>query len=101
MLSDGENCFASNLEKLILKTSSNNKVFIHIKKLLYIILQDKSFRDQNYRNHFVLEDGTTVKYVNHDTSIEKLRRKYANLKMEWRKLEADLGLLQHPRWNSL
>ena len=58
---DEENCFGLNLEKLGLKKSSNNEVFTHMKKLLYLILQGKSFWDQNNRNNFVLKVGTIVK----------------------------------------
>ena len=83
VLSDQENCVALNLEKLALKKSSINEVFTHIKKLLDLILGDKKFRDQSNRNNFVLKDGTTV---NVDSSIEKLRRKCANLNKELRKL---------------
>ena len=90
VLSDEEKSFALNLKKLPLSKSSNNEIFAHIKKLLDLLLQDKSFRDQSNRNNFVLKDGTTVKYVNLDTPIEKLRRKYANLKKEWRKLKERL-----------
>ena len=82
VLNDEENCYALNLEKLALKKSLNNEVFTHIKKLLDLILQDKSFRDQNNHNNLVLKDGITVRHVNIDTSIEKVRRKYANLKTE-------------------
>ena len=98
------NCFASNLEKLALKKSSNNEVFTHIKKLFDQVLQDPSFREQNNRNNFVLKDGTALKYVNIDTSVEKLRRKYANLKTEWRKLRdrvklgSGLSPKNEPRW---
>ena len=95
------NCFASNLEKLALKKSSNNEVFTHIKKLFDQVLQDPSFREQNNRNNFVLKDGTALKYVNIDTSVEKLRRKYANLKTEWRKLRdrVKLGSGLSPKTN--
>lgn len=52
-LSDEENCSALNLEKLALKKLSNNDFFPNIKKLLDLILENKSFRDQNNRNNFV------------------------------------------------
>ena len=74
MLSDEENYFVLNLKKLALKNSSNNEVFTHIKTLSDLILQVKSFRDQNNRNNCVLNNVTTVKYVNIDTSIKKLRK---------------------------
>ena len=49
-----------NLERLVLKKSSNNEIFTRIKKLLYLVLQGKSFRDQNNRNNFVLKSDSHV-----------------------------------------
>ena len=86
VLSDEENCFAATLEKLALKKSSNNEVFMHVKKLFDKILHDPDFKTQNEKNNFHLKDGTVMKYLSIDTSIEKLRRKYANLKTEWRRI---------------
>ena len=74
------------LGKTSFKEESNSEVFTHIKKLLDLVLQGKTFWDQNNRKNFVLKDRAIVKYANLGTSIEKQRRKYANLKTEWRKL---------------
>ena len=75
--------YLSNITSICQKKSSCNEVFTHTKKFFDLILQDKSFLGQNNRNNFILKDGTTVKYVNLDTSMKKLRIKYANLKTEW------------------
>ena len=50
-----------------------------IKKLKKLILL------KNEEN-FKAKGGTVSKYQQLDTSIPKLRRKYANLKVEWRAL---------------
>ena len=72
-----------NLEKLALKKSSNNEVFSYIKKLFDKSLNEKEFKTVNESKNFSLKDGT----------ITKLRKKYTNLKVEWRKISdpAKLG----------
>ena len=51
-----------------------------IKKLKQSILLKKN------EGNFKVKDGTVSKYQQLDTSIPKLRRKYVNLKVEWRRL---------------
>ena len=41
------------------------------------------FRKANEANNFTLKDGTALKYDQLDTSVEKVRKSYTNLKTEW------------------
>ena len=68
LVNDG---FANVLEMLALKRSSNAEVFRHIKNLF-----DKA----------LVESGHTDKERPLDTSVEKLRKKYTNLKGEFGKI---------------
>ena len=86
ILSSEENSFASALEKLALKKSSNNEIFQHIKKILDGALKDKDFKNENEKQKLTSEDGRVLNYEPLDTSVLKLRKKYANLKTEWRKI---------------
>ncbi len=71
ILADEENCFGENLEKLALKKSSNNEVFACIK-----IIFDEQLK---------LLPKTSQSPL--DTSVEKLRKRYANIKTSWRKID--------------
>ena len=71
ILADEENCFGENLEKLALKKSSNNEVFVCIK----VIFDEK----------LKLLPKTSQSPL--DTSVEKLRKRYANIKTLWRKID--------------
>ena len=101
-MSSEENCFALALETLALKKSSNNEVFEHIKKYLDRALKEKEFRTMNEMANFKSKDGR--KYEQLDTSIPKFRKKYTNLKTEWRKLTeraktgSGLAPEKEPKW---
>ena len=71
---------------LALKKSSNNEIFQHIKKILDGALKDKDYKNENEKQNFKSKDGRVLKYEPLDTSVLKLRKKYANLKTEWRKI---------------
>ena len=73
VLADLDNGFAAGLEMLALKRSSNKETFEIIKKC-FDTHDDKQ------------EDGKKSKQIDLDTSVEKLRIKYRNLKQEWRKV---------------
>ena len=57
ILADSENNFASCLEKLALKKSSNNEVFQHIKNLFEKLLESEDFKKRNEKHflHFFSE----------------------------------------------
>ena len=61
ILSSEENSFASALEKLALKKSSNNEMFQHIKKILDCALKDKDFKNENEKQNFTYKDGRMLK----------------------------------------
>ena len=103
ILADEENCFASSLEKLALKKSANNKVYSCIKKVLDKALKSEDFAGKN-EIHFKNKDGTIAQYEPLDTGIDKLRKKYANLKTGWRKITdraksgSGLSPKNEPKW---
>ena len=82
-LADEDNSFAVILEKLALKKSSNNKVFLSVKKVF-----DKEFRHPEFKllndQYFKKKGGTFLKYYRLNTSVEQLRKKCQNLKNEWK-----------------
>ena len=104
ILSSDENSFASSLERLALKNSSNNEVFLHIKRILDCEIKKKEFKTLNEMKN--LRDGknTVIAYDRLDTSLAKLRKKYTNLKSEWRKITdraksgSGLAPLIEPKW---
>ena len=71
VLADEENCFGVNLEKLALKKSSNNEVFSCVKTVL----------DEELKLLPPTKNGPL------DTSVDKLRKRYANIKSSWRKID--------------
>ena len=86
ILSSDENSFASSLERLALKKSSNNEVFSHIKRILDSELKKKEFKNMNEFKNFRDKTDAVITYERLDTSLAKLRKKYTNLKGEWRKI---------------
>ena len=50
-------------------------------------MQQKHFKNLNEKNNFTpSKDNSVSKYEALDTSVSKLRKKYNNLKTEWRKI---------------
>ena len=60
-------------------------MFSFIKKIFDQKIKEIDFIKKNEKK-FKGKDGTVSKYQQLDTSISNLRRKYANLKVEWRRL---------------
>ena len=85
VLADPDNAFASCLDKLALKKSSNNEVYENIKKVFDQELKKEDFIAINERNNFI-EKGKVVRYKKLDTSIVRLRNKFKSLKSDWLKL---------------
>ena len=93
VLADEENCFGINLEKLALKKSSNNEVYSCIKTIF----------DEELKRLSPKINGLPPL----DTSIDKLRKRYANIKTSWRKIDdrirsgSGLAPENEPSWYSL
>ena len=89
LVNDG---FGNVLEMLALKRSSNAEVFRHVKNLF---------------NKALVESGHTDKELPLDTSVEKLRKKYTNLKGEFGKITnriktgSGLAASKEPKWYSI
>ena len=92
ILADEENCFGENLEKLALKKSSNNELFSCVKTIF-----DERLK---LTPKFHLLSPL-------DTSVEKLRKRYANIKTQWRKIDdrirsgSGLAPENEPEWYRL
>ena len=103
VLADEENSFATSLENLALKKSSNNEVFSCIKKLFDKEIRKPEFKQVNEET-FKRKDGSIPNYPQLDTSVEKLRKRYANLKTEWRRISeraktgSGLSPEKEPKW---
>ena len=104
ILGDSEHSFALNLEKLAMKKRSNKEMFLHIKKYLDKSFKSEEFIARNESNNFKAKDGHVIDYEPVDTSVIKLRKKYTNLKTEWRKLNEKIKAGCHilpsrlPKW---
>ena len=104
ILADEENNFCDSLERLALKKSANNEVFEAIKTIFDVHRAELEFETENEINNFKYEKGETIKYEPLDTSFLKLRRKYASIKAEWRKLDdiakkgSGLSPKREPKW---
>ena len=70
ILADPNDQFLSSLEKLALKKSSNNEVFLHIKDAFDDALKDKKFYEENEQN-FLDKDGNVVPHEKLDTNIDR------------------------------
>ena len=79
ILVDSEINFYNALETKALKKSSNKEVFEALKKEFRATLLDNDFLEDNRK---LIPEGTQADL---DTSIEKLRNKYNNIKNNWRK----------------
>ena len=79
-------------------------MFEAIKTIFDVHRAELDFEAENEINNFKNEKGETIEYEPLDTSILRLRRKYAPIKAEWRKLDDIVkkgsGLLpkREPKW---
>ena len=102
VLADDENTFAVSLEKLALKKYAYNEVFSQIKFTFDRALRDIS--KEKRRTYFKQKDGKILEYSILDTSEDKLRKKYANLKASWYKISdraedgSGLSAIREPNW---
>ena len=82
MITDEQNSFALSLEKLAVKKLSNKEVFNCIKK----VLEKKKIKSSNFKErteeYLKSKKGLLARYEALDTSLDKLRKEYANLKSE-------------------
>ena len=85
ILADPINNYAASLEKLVLKKSSSNELFEHIKNTFDEELNDREFKLMNNDKNFT-KDGHPIPLKTLDTLIERLRNKYKVLKQEWSKI---------------
>ena len=81
-----ENAFAVSLEKLALKKSASDEVFSQIKIPFDQAFRDPDFKKKNEEPNFKQKEGKILEYSILDTSEDKLREKYANLKASWNKI---------------
>ena len=87
-----------------MKKSANNEVFSQIKIAFDRALRDPDFKKKNEELHFKQKDGKISEYSILDTSEDKLRKKYANLKASWNKISdraknrSGLSPIKEPRW---
>ena len=69
-------------------------------------MKELSFAEKNVRN-FTLKEGVVRNYELLGTSIEKLRKKYVNMKTEWRKLtdrikrSSGLSPINETKWHKI
>ena len=105
ILIDEQYNFAASLENLSAQKSSNKEAFSHIKDIF-----DKALNEAEFKGNIMLKyfpnDGVS-NFEPLDTSAEKLRKKYNNLKAEWRKRTEQakriggVYLDREPRWFAL
>ena len=86
VLAEEEDNFAAALEELALKKVANNEVFTLIQKIFDQKGRENDFTEVNEAKNFTNAKGVVREYTPLDTALEKLRRKYATLKAEWRKI---------------
>ena len=66
------------LDELALKKATNNEIFRYVK-----IKFDEAGKEENFHEQNVIDNFTSKRrFLDLDTSIEKLRRKYTNLKQK-------------------
>ena len=95
ILGDPRYMFAASLENLVPKKRSNYEIFTNIRNVFRRELKER------HRNRLPgFEYSMSL-----DLSIEKLRKKYSNLKVEWRRMSTDrvrkAEVMDHfpePRW---
>ena len=103
ILSDPDNGFAESLQKLALKKSSNNEVFIYIQQEFINALRLDLFKEINEKK-FQDKNGIVLKYTELGIDIDKLRVKYKALKQEWSRIRdsikngSGLSFDTEPRW---
>ena len=75
--------FCCALEELALKKATNNERFRHIKSKFDTARKNEDFVKENKKNFSRKKDAT---FSDLDTTVAKLRRKYGNLKQNWKKI---------------
>ena len=83
ILADEDNGFCRALEELALKKATNNEIFRFIKLNFDTARKKEDFVKENMKN---FSGRKNAKFSQLDTSVIKLRRKYGNLKQNWRKI---------------
>ena len=105
VLADEEHHFAAALEELALKKAASNEVFTLIQKIFHQKLRENHFIEVNEAENFTNAKGVASEYTPLDTSLEKLRRKYTTLKVEWCKISgrckngSGLAPEKEPSWH--
>ena len=82
ILVDRDDDFVYKLERLALNKSSNRELFEEMQVKFAKILRENSFIEMNKQN-FKLKDGKIKEYEPLDTTIDKLRVQYKNLRAQW------------------
>jgi len=95
ILGDTRYMFAASLENLVPKKRSNYEIFSSIKNVF-----KRELKERHRERYPGFEYSMSL-----DLSIEKLRKKYSNLKVEWRRMSTDrqgkeetLPHFPEPRW---
>ena len=95
ILGDARYMFAASLENLVPKKRSNYEIFSSIKNVF-----KRELKERHRERYPGFEYSMSL-----DLSIEKLRKKYSNLKVEWRRMSSDrqgkeetLAHFPEPRW---
>ena len=94
ILSDTRYMFAASLENLVPKKRSNYEIFMNARKVY-----QRELREKHRQRVPGFEYSLSL-----DLSLEKLRKKYSNLKVEWRKMSekqmraAPGTVCAEPRW---
>ena len=83
ILADENDGFCRALEELALKKATNNEIFRHIKSKFDTARKNEDFVKENKKNFSRKKDAT---FSDLDTTVAKLRRKYGNLKQNWKKI---------------
>lgn len=103
VLVDEKYKFAASLENLSVQKSSNKEAFCHIKEIFDRAIKEADFKGNIMVKYFPKENGVS-NFEPLDTSADKLRKKYNNLKAEWRKRTEQakrmggIYLDREPRW---
>lgn len=98
-MSDLDNGFEKILEKLALKKSSNNEVFMHIQQGFMNAVKSDSFKEINEK-YFQDKNSIVSNYAEIAIGIEQLRVKYKALKQDWSSIKNGTGHLpdKGPHW---
>lgn len=82
VITDEQNSFALSLEKLAVKKLSNKEVLNCVKNVLEKKKLSLQTSRRELRNILNQKKGLLARYEALDTSLDKLRKEYANLKSE-------------------